>query len=649
MKDLIHVLCRPLNSHAMKTTFFKKYSFIVCLLGNVFILKHSLQAQERVLLERKTVASHKIEVNPFLYIINSQGRNMHCSPELLDALPVNNTYLFYFYLENTTEDTFTKSIVFGNRYVTAKEIEVFSSKVPKVICYDEPTNTVLLRFSAFEKKVVFFRMKELNRADPKKISVYLVSQGYLNRDQNQTYILQAFFLGLFAFLFLFNLIVFFVTKWRVYLKYAVYIFSSLLYFLYYFGLLQEIFPQLNYLSLNLVYTWYSIIFITYFIFLNEFGDYRRHVPIAHKLLNVGIVFKSSETVLNTFLHVLGIDVIYSKTFIITVLVLEIILMSFILFYILKNKHVRGRIVVLASILLITAAIIEQAKFFQSIDSAYFVELGITAELLVFSAGLGYITKVHYNEKRSAELLYIQQLIDNGKLQAENTLRLEEKVKSRTEELNHEKQVVEKKNRENELLLSMIHHRVKNNLQVISSLLSLQEKSLQNSDAKYAILEGRERVKSMELVHKMLYQENYFSGIEMSAYVYKLFCGLLESFGLKKTEVDLVAEFESITLDVDTAIPLGLIINELIVNTFKHAKPTEKKLELIVIIKENSEQLELYISDNGNGKISDLEVSSSFGLKIIRALIRQLDGSMRVQEKEGLCFYISLKKFKRIDH
>jgi len=212
----------------------------------------------------------------------------------------------------------------------------------------------------------------------------------------------------------------------------------------------------------------------------------------------------------------------------------------------------------------------------------------------------------------------------------------------------QKTLIDKKNAENELLLSEIHHRVKNNLQVISSLLSLQERSTDNEGAKSAILEGKERVKSMELVHKMLYQNSKFSGIEMQDYVNKLSLGLLESFGLSDNEVKLNTNFQPLTLDVDTAVPLGLILNELIVNSLKYAKNATEKLQLKIELQlDKNNALHLNIADNGKGKVSDIEKSNSFGLKIVKALIRQLNGAMEIKEDQGLNYSIVLKNYKLI--
>ena len=604
-----------------------------------------LFSQTTLVINSKNTLSGKINLLPYLYYKNPVNSAFLKADTLIQKLPVNKAHTFQFHIKNTTGALLVKTVRFGNPYVTANNILVTSLQGKEPKHYTGPTNSMHVILAPLEEKVISFNVNELNRADPAKLTVDLVSPEYQEGYRHEVETGQAFFLGLFAFLFIFNLIIYFVTRWKVYLKYAVYIFSALVYFSYYFGFLQQVFPSLNTLSLNLVYTWYSIIFITYFAFLNDFGNYKEYVPRAYLLLNIGIVFKSTETVINTILHFLEVDFIYSAVFVNTILVLEIVLMSFILFYIIKNKNIRGRFVIIASLMLIGGGIIEQAKIFETIDNTYFIEWGITAELLTFSVGLGYITKLHYEEKRAAELLYIKQLIENEKFQKGIAEQLEEQVRQRTHELKTEKQLVEKKNLENELLLAEIHHRVKNNLQVISSLLSLQEKSVDNANVKQAILEGKERIRSMELVHKMLYHGNSYSGIEMNDYVNKLCAGLMESFGLNGEDVRLNASFEPITLSVDTAIPLGLILNELVINSLKHAKSNARALILNIYLREaGSNQLQVSLTDNGDGKISNIEHSNSFGLKIVRALVRQLEGVMEISEDKGLHYSITLKNY-----
>ncbi|PCJ28124.1 MAG: hypothetical protein COA97_02280 [Flavobacteriales bacterium] len=213
--------------------------------------------------------------------------------------------------------------------------------------------------------------------------------------------------------------------------------------------------------------------------------------------------------------------------------------------------------------------------------------------------------------------------------------------------NTQKQIIEQKNNENELLLGEIHHRVKNNLQVISSLLSLQERNIEDKSAKAAILEGKERVKSMGLIHKLLYQNDNYSGVEMDDYVQKLTASLLDSFGMDETKFKLDIDFSKIKLDVDTAIPMGLIINELVINALKYAYKNTEKPALKLNLKKKKEELILEIADNGIGKISDLDNSKSFGMKLVKSLSRQLGGTLMINDENGLHVQINITDYKLV--
>ncbi|MFT5668875.1 MAG: two-component sensor histidine kinase [Vicingaceae bacterium] len=211
----------------------------------------------------------------------------------------------------------------------------------------------------------------------------------------------------------------------------------------------------------------------------------------------------------------------------------------------------------------------------------------------------------------------------------------------------QKENLAKKNKENELLLGEIHHRVKNNLQVISSLLSLQERSITDKAAKAAILEGKERVQSMGLIHNLLYQNNNFSGIEMHVYIEKLITGLFDTFGISEDNFDLDIAFDKINVDIDTAIPLGLIINELVVNALKYAYNDINRPMLKISLKEDNHQLVLEVEDNGPGVMEKVEKSTSFGLKLVNSLSRQLNGVIEINRKKGWCYKIAFNDYKLI--
>lgn len=214
----------------------------------------------------------------------------------------------------------------------------------------------------------------------------------------------------------------------------------------------------------------------------------------------------------------------------------------------------------------------------------------------------------------------------------------------------QKSIIEEKNKENELLLGEIHHRVKNNLQVISSLLSLQGKSISDENAKSAVEAGKLRVRSMELVHTLLYEGTHFSYIEMRAFTQRLIFNLCDVYGIDMKKIEINIVFPELRLDVDSAMPIALILNETIVNSFKHAYPKHPEHFSIAVnmIVANKELL-LEVKDNGESvKREDLQQSGSFGFRLIELLTRQLRGSMEIITDNGFAYLFRFKEFKKIN-
>ena len=203
--------------------------------------------------------------------------------------------------------------------------------------------------------------------------------------------------------------------------------------------------------------------------------------------------------------------------------------------------------------------------------------------------------------------------------------------------------IKSRNAENELLLGEIHHRVKNNLQVISSLLSLQEKNLTDTTAKKALSDGKSRVKSIGLIHKLLYQKDQFSGISIKEYTQNIIYTIAATHGYDSNDYNVHFEVNSIEVDADTAIPIGLIINELINNTFKYAFSKEKTNNISIIFNSTGDNYSLEYSDNGKGEKSALESSNSFGYRMIISLTKQLKGSISVEQKDGLAYSFRIPK------
>jgi two-component sensor histidine kinase len=199
-------------------------------------------------------------------------------------------------------------------------------------------------------------------------------------------------------------------------------------------------------------------------------------------------------------------------------------------------------------------------------------------------------------------------------------------------------LLQKQNLEKEFLLKEIHHRVKNNLGVVSSLLELQAAQIDDPKVIDAMKQSQNRVYSMGMIHQRLYQGKNLATVEMKDYFKNLGQHILDSFGVVD-QVNLEFEMEAIEIDIDTAIPLGLIVNELITNSLKYAFPNNRKGKIKISLQRTSaELLLLEVADDGVGKQEEnLNKGPGFGTQLIKLLMQQLNGEMKFQSKEGTSF------------
>ena len=202
-------------------------------------------------------------------------------------------------------------------------------------------------------------------------------------------------------------------------------------------------------------------------------------------------------------------------------------------------------------------------------------------------------------------------------------------------------------KEKETLLKEIHHRVKNNLQVISSLLRLQSRHIEDPSALSAIQEGQNRVKSMALIHQNLYQEDNLMGVDVKDYITKLSGNLLRTYNVNPEKIQLKTDIETLHLDVDTLIPLGLILNELISNSLKYAFEESEDGQIQVKLKEKDQRLMLEVKDNGIGIPEELKSgrASSFGLKLIQTFAQKLNAQLLIENQEGTVVRLLIKDYK----
>lgn len=202
-------------------------------------------------------------------------------------------------------------------------------------------------------------------------------------------------------------------------------------------------------------------------------------------------------------------------------------------------------------------------------------------------------------------------------------------------------------KQKEMLLKEVHHRVKNNLQTVSSLLSLQSKTVEDLKVQQLIKSSQQRVVSMAMVHEMLYGGDDFSSeVNIKAYLEQLIGSLLKSNQKEGRTIQKKMEIEELNLDIDTAIPVGLIVNEILTNALKYAYHPKKDLEIYLrLTKPKGNEYLLQMGDNGAGYPSDLNArkTNSLGLKLIYNLSRQLRGQVeRDLTKEGTHYVISFR-------
>lgn len=246
------------------------------------------------------------------------------------------------------------------------------------------------------------------------------------------------------------------------------------------------------------------------------------------------------------------------------------------------------------------------------------------------------------EKRSLMGGILLALLVSGFLFYHNRIR-----KKNNHLLSQKNQLIAEALSEKEMLIREVHHRVKNNLQVVSSLLNLHARKLADPEALGAIREGRDRVKSMAFIHQKLYQVNDVRQMTVSDYVEDLTNYLFTSYQIDPKQIELKTAIAQLELDVDVMVPLGLILNELISNSLKHAFPNGQKGQLSVSFEEKKEAFYLEVADTGVGFAENVSPnkSSGFGYQLIHTFCKKLKGHLQVEHQEGTVIQFSFPKAK----
>lgn len=224
--------------------------------------------------------------------------------------------------------------------------------------------------------------------------------------------------------------------------------------------------------------------------------------------------------------------------------------------------------------------------------------------------------------------------------------LETIVQARTEDLARANRELEEALKEKESLLKEIHHRVKNNLQIVSSLLNLQSASIRDEATLHAIRESQNRVRSMSLIHEKLYQSNNLAGIAFGKYARELAAYLFRSYGIYESQVRLTVHIGDDVLSLDHAVPCGLIVTELISNSLKYAFPDGRSGEIVVSLATAPDGvITLSVADDGIGLPADFDfmAAPSLGLKLVSSLANQLQAMLAVSGDRGTRFELRFRE------
>lgn len=203
--------------------------------------------------------------------------------------------------------------------------------------------------------------------------------------------------------------------------------------------------------------------------------------------------------------------------------------------------------------------------------------------------------------------------------------------------------------EKEMLLREIHHRVKNNLMIISSLLNLQSRYIKDKEVLDVFKDSQNRARSMALIHDRLYQSSHLKSIDIGDYIRTLAGDLFRTYVTDSERISLNFDVEDVMIDINTMIPLGLIVNELLSNCLKHAFPDERSGQIDISFHYNHPKFRLTVTDNGVGfpENIDYRKTKSLGLRLVNILTDQIDGTMEFNGENGTQFGIEFEEKKYV--
>ncbi|MEW5677206.1 histidine kinase dimerization/phosphoacceptor domain -containing protein [Flavobacterium enshiense] len=229
----------------------------------------------------------------------------------------------------------------------------------------------------------------------------------------------------------------------------------------------------------------------------------------------------------------------------------------------------------------------------------------------------------------------------------NSKKKRREIEQKNAEISAKNTTINESLAEKEMLLKEIHHRVKNNLQIISGILELQNLNVNDETTKIILKEGQARIQSIALIHKTLYQSENFSKVPFQNYLEELIQAIQTTYRNNQSKISIEINANQTELGINTAIPLSLIINEIITNCFKHAFIDRELGKITIHLTRLNEYYQLVVTDNGNGLPDDFNLYrlNSVGFDLIKGLTKQLEGNFNFESKNGTTISINFKEIK----
>lgn len=430
------------------------------------------------------------------------------------------------------------------------------------------------------------------------------------------FLFSGLFFGALLFIGFYNLFLYFSTRDFNYVLYFISLICSLLSQGYISGLLIYYLtpnsPEFNYRYPVVALCFASISSV---VFIISFLDLKKVNKYIYWLLNAIILFAVSLIAL----ELLHFDFL-TRSLVSNLIILTCLFILVASIYSLVKGIKSALFLTIAWTIYLTGTITFAIKTLgyipHNLFTEHFIHIGTLLEVLLLSFALGYKYKLITDEKE--------------RLERQTRKELEELVSIQTESL-------EKSLEEKELLLKEIHHRVKNNLQLVISILDLQLASIVDNKNKEALVQSKSRVYSMSLIHQSIYQSESLANINIKEYVEQLFNYIKENYTNKSVYHSL--DIDDKVIPITKAVPLGLIMNELLTNSFKYGF-SDDRININIRVKLESENLEMYVSDSGKGfddKIIETNVKQSLGLFLVKALTKQLKGSLSRYYEDNMFF------------